>query len=414
MVKISTRRPIVQKFGGSSLSTPTKVRAVAEKVARAAQGGRPLVVVVSAMGDTTSSLIAKAHGVAQAPPAREMDVLLTAGERVSMALLSMAIQDLGRPAISLTGPQCGILTDARHSNATIVDVQPERVQRELDAGRIVVVAGYQGASAAGEITTLGRGGSDTTAVALAAALGVDTCEIYSDVPGVYTADPRMVDGALHLRRVDSLAMSEYSRHGAGVLHRECVLLARRHGVSIRALSTFGDDTHTLVGRDLRLEYSEAPASASPIVGIASRKRRVRVLANGRDARTLARVAGALEGVERISAPAADGGLPADFLVSCDDVGDADAFAADLAERVRSHATVTAAVASITAVSCPADARRTHASAVELLRGCGVQVAASYPDALSTTIAVSSEDRRDAVRALHRGLVENALGAARAS
>src|SRR5512137_119012 len=179
---------VVQKFGGSSVADVEKVRAVAARVAAARRDGRGVCVVVSAMGKTTDELLALAKQVSPSPPRRELDMLLTAGERISMALLAMALEDQGVPAVSFTGSQAGILTDDRHASARIVEVRPVRVHEELDRGRVVIVAGFQGVSPRKEVTTLGRGGSDTTAVALAASLGAD-CEIYSDVDGVYTADP---------------------------------------------------------------------------------------------------------------------------------------------------------------------------------------------------------------------------------
>ncbi|MFG0316517.1 MAG: aspartate kinase, partial [Planctomycetota bacterium JB042] len=236
----------VQKYGGSSLSSPEKICRVARKIAELRSTGRPVVVVVSATGNTTSELVGRAKRVASTPSRRELDMLLSSGERVSMALLAMAIQEEGREAISLTGPQSGIVTDSTHANATIREVRPERVLRELEAGRVVIVAGYQGVSPEGEVTTLGRGGSDTTAVALAGALRAEVCEIYSDVDGVYTADPRNVENVRHLSRVDSAVMTEYARRGAGVLHAPCLDLARREGVAVRARSTFGGDAQTWI------------------------------------------------------------------------------------------------------------------------------------------------------------------------
>ncbi len=184
---------VVQKYGGSSVADVTKLRRVADRVIRTKQAGHDVVVVVSAMGDTTDELLGLAKQVSTSPDRRELDMLLSAGERISMALLSMALRELGGDAISFTGSQSGIITNDRHVDARIVEVRPFRVQDELARGRIVVVAGYQGVSYRREVTTLGRGGSDTTAVALAAALGAEWCEICSDVDGVYSADPRVVE-----------------------------------------------------------------------------------------------------------------------------------------------------------------------------------------------------------------------------
>jgi aspartate kinase len=236
---------VVQKYGGSSVADVQKIRKVAEKVAARRRAGSEVCVVVSAMGDTTDELLELAHQVSAAPPRRELDMLLSAGERISMALLSMALQEHGVPAISFTGSQSGILTTDSHASARIVEVRPVRVLAELAQGKVVIVAGYQGVSSKKEVTTLGRGGSDTTAVALAAALGAD-CEIYSDVAGVFTADPRLVPDA---RRLDALSyeeMQELAQAGAKVLNAQAVEFAREKGIAIHARSTFGPAEETVV------------------------------------------------------------------------------------------------------------------------------------------------------------------------
>jgi aspartate kinase len=228
---------VVQKYGGSSLADVTKLRQVAARVMETAAAGHRMVVVVSAMGKTTNDLLDLAKQVSTEPPRRELDMLLTAGERISMALLSMAIRDLGGDAISFTGSQAGIITTDRHIDARITEVRPYRVQEELERGRVVIVAGYQGVSPRREITTLGRGGSDTSAVALAAALGAEWCEICSDVDGVYTADPRVVADA---RRIDELRYEEtqeMAEAGAKVLNAQAVEFAKAKGITIVATAT---------------------------------------------------------------------------------------------------------------------------------------------------------------------------------
>ncbi|HTE17517.1 MAG TPA: aspartate kinase [Armatimonadota bacterium] len=230
---------IVQKYGGSSVAGVEKIRAVARKIAERRAEGNDLVVVVSAMGDTTDELLALANGVTENPSRRELDMLLTAGERISMALLSMALNALDVPAISFTGSQSGILTTDAHTNARIVEVRPYRIQEELDGGRVVIVAGYQGVSPRHEVTTLGRGGSDTTAVALAAALGADVCEIYSDVDGVFTADPRVAPQARRLAEVSYEEMQTLAENGARVLNAQAVEFARRAEITILARATAG-------------------------------------------------------------------------------------------------------------------------------------------------------------------------------
>lgn len=236
---------VVQKYGGSSVADVDKIKKVADKVVQAVRRGDQVVVVVSAMGKTTDGLLALAQeaatldGIVKPPPRRELDMLATTGERVSMALLSIAIHARGHDAISFTGSQCGIITNDRHFNARIIEVRPHRVEDELERGRIVIVAGYQGMSYKREITTLGRGGSDTTAVALAAALGADRCEIYSDVDGVYSADPRVVPEAVHLGQIDPELLQEMAECGAKVLNAQAVEWARRAGIAIYARSSFG-------------------------------------------------------------------------------------------------------------------------------------------------------------------------------
>ncbi len=237
---------IVQKYGGSSLADLARLRAVAARVARARAAGKDVVVVVSAMGNTTNELLALAAQVSPHPGRRELDMLISVGERVSMALLAMALHELGVPARSFTGSQSGIITDTSHANARVVEVRPERVRAALDAGEVAIVAGFQGMSRDREVTTLGRGGSDTTAVVLAAALGAEACEICSDVDGVYSADPRAVPDA---RRIDTMTTDEalaLARNGAKVLYEEAVAWAHKEGVVIRAAATRNDAGGTVI------------------------------------------------------------------------------------------------------------------------------------------------------------------------
>ena len=239
-------RVVVQKYGGSSVADVGRIQEVATKVAAAREAGRPVVVVVSAMGDTTDELLALARQVCESPSRRELDMLLSAGERISMALLSMALNARGIPAVSFTGSQSGIVTSDSHTNARIVEVRPFRVQDELERGKVVIVAGYQGVSYRKEVTTLGRGGSDTTAVALAAALDAD-CEIYSDVDGVKSADPRVVPAARHLPALGYEEMQELAEAGARVLNAQAVEFAKQQGIAIYARAARGG-AETIVRR----------------------------------------------------------------------------------------------------------------------------------------------------------------------
>ncbi|WP_421743107.1 aspartate kinase [Cellulomonas sp.] len=249
---------IVQKYGGSSVADATSIKRVAKRVAEAKRAGHDVVVVVSAMGDTTDELIDLAQQVTPLPPQREMDILLTAGERISMSLLAMAIHNLGVEAKSFTGQQAGVITDEAYGKARIIDVTPSRIRQTLAQGSVAIVAGFQGVNpTTNDVTTLGRGGSDTTAVALAASLKADVCEIYTDVDGVFTADPRIVPNARKLDRVSYDEMLELAASGAKVLVLRCVEYARRYGVPIHVRSSFTTHTGTLV--------TDQPAAEGEIV-----------------------------------------------------------------------------------------------------------------------------------------------------
>jgi len=238
---------VVQKYGGSSVADAERIKRVAERIVTARRAGNDVVVVVSAMGDTTDELIDLAEQIVPVPSGREFDMLLTAGERISMALLAMAIQSLGYPAESFTGSQAGVLTTSVHGKARIVNITPGRVEHSIEAGNVAIVAGFQGVSPdTKDITTLGRGGSDTTAVALAAALKADVCEIYTDVDGVYSADPRIVPNARRLDTVTYEEMLELAACGAKILHLRSVEYGRRYAVPIHVRSSFSTRTGTMV------------------------------------------------------------------------------------------------------------------------------------------------------------------------
>lgn len=236
----------VMKFGGTSLADTGKILAAAEKAAKAAKSGHQVVVVVSARGHTTDRLVEEAEQIRPNPSRREMDACLAAGEQMSAGLMAVALENLGCPAVSLTGWQAGIQTDDCHGDANILALDDRRLRRELDAGKIAVVAGFQGVSPGGDITTLGRGGSDTTAVALAAFLKADDCRIYTDVDGVYDKDPRKYPGAVKYSRIGYTDMLALTRQGAQVLHDKCVEMGQKYGVPIRVLSSFRPGPGTLV------------------------------------------------------------------------------------------------------------------------------------------------------------------------
>lgn len=254
---------VVQKYGGSSVADASAIKRVAARIVETKKAGHKVVVVVSAMGDTTDELIDLANQVTPMPPPRELDMLLTAGERISMALLAMAVGQLGFEARSFTGSQAGVITDSAHGKARIIDVTPGRIQTALDEGAIAIVAGFQGVSQdSKDITTLGRGGSDTTAVALAAALEADVCEIYTDVDGVFSADPRIVPTARHLSSVSYDEMLELAAGGAKVLHLRCVEYAKRFDLPIHVRSSFSNNPGTWIVRERTLgEEMEQPIIA---------------------------------------------------------------------------------------------------------------------------------------------------------
>jgi aspartate kinase len=262
---------VVQKYGGSSVADVTRMKQVAERVMRTRRQGHDLVVVVSAMGDTTDDLLALAKQVSPNPDRRELDMLLTAGERISMALLSIAIRELGGEAISFTGSQSGIITNDRHVDARIIEVRPYRVQDELARGKIVVIAGYQGVSYRREITTLGRGGSDTTAVAMAAALGAEYCEICSDVDGVYTADPRVVSNAKRIATLSYEETQELAESGAKVLNAQAVEFAKDKGIAIYARATASALPGADPSEDGTVVRRDALRPAGAVVGVASER-----------------------------------------------------------------------------------------------------------------------------------------------
>jgi aspartate kinase len=268
---------VVQKYGGSSVENADRIKRVAERIVATKKAGNDVVVAVSAMGDTTDELLDLAGQVAPVPPARELDMLLTSGERISMSLLAMAIHAQGLEARSYTGSQAGVITTAAHGNARIIDVTPSRIQEALDDGAIAIVAGFQGVSQGNnEITTLGRGGTDTTAVALAAALNADVCEIYTDVDGVFSADPRIVPNARHLEKITYEEMLEMAASGAKVLMLRCVEYARRYGVPVRVRSSFNQKPGTMVQGSIE----ELPVEQALITGVAHDRSEAKVTVTG--------------------------------------------------------------------------------------------------------------------------------------
>ena len=276
---------VVQKYGGSSVADAESIKRVARRIVETKKAGNNVVVVVSAMGDTTDELIDLANEVSPLPPARELDMLLTAGERISMAVLAMAIQNLGHEARSFTGSQAGVITDAEHGRAKIIDVTPGRIQAAIDQGAIAIVAGFQGVSqTTKDVTTLGRGGSDTTAVALAVALAADVCEIYSDVDGIFTADPRIEPRARKVPRISYEETLEMAAQGAKILHLRCVEYARRYGMPIHVRSSFSEKEGTWVvkAEDVAVPNTKGEESmeAAIITGVAHDRSQAKITVVG--------------------------------------------------------------------------------------------------------------------------------------
>ena len=408
---------LVQKYGGTSVATPERIRHVARRVARWRRAGHDLVVVVSAMGDTTDELLALARQVSPDPRRRhprELDMLLTAGERIAMALLAMAIREERVEAISLTGSQAAIITDEVHTGARIEEVRAARVREELARGRVVIVAGFQGVSRGREVTTLGRGGSDTTAVALAAALGAERCDIYTDVDGVYTADPRRVPGARRLVRIDYEEMLELATSGAKVVHPRAVEIGARYGVPIRVLSSFRDDEEggTLIGT--RAQGMEDMV----LTGLASEPGHARLLVRGLPggmrptSAVLARLAAAGVSVDMLAqVDGADGRRALQLTVLEDVLPEARAVCeAAAAELGAEGVEVRPGLARVTLVGSGMHGRPgVFARAFEALMGAGVEVFAVSTSSISIALLVDGAQEDAALAALHAafGLGEGA-------
>lgn len=383
---------VVQKYGGSSVSDVEKIRKVAEKVAATRRAGKDVCVVVSAMGDTTDELLGLAKKVSSAPPRRELDMLLSAGERISMALLSMALNDLGVPAISFTGSQSGIITTDSHAAARIVEVRPMRVHEELEKGKVVIVAGFQGVSTRKEVTTLGRGGSDTTAVALAAALGAD-CEIYSDVAGVFTADPRVVPAARRLESLSYEEMQELAQAGAKVLNAQAVEFAKEKGIAIHARSTFGGVEETVV---------KGGAHPERIAGVATQKERA--LLAFPSAR-LGDVLATLQARGAIATEVACPGEAAGVALDLENVHDWPELKARLTAAVPGLAVLDEGIGAVSVVGTGLSAGHRVIDQVRVvLAELGAPPRALFSSALRVTAYCDARVLKDAARAIHQALL----------
>ncbi len=385
---------VVQKYGGSSVANVEKIQRVADRVAAAKASGKELVVVVSAMGHTTDELLALAKQVCDSPARRELDMLLSAGERISMALLSMALNARGVPAVSFTGSQSGIITDDAHSNARIVEVRPYRVFDELERGKVVIVAGYQGVSFKREVTTLGRGGSDTTAVALAAALAAEACEIYTDVDGVYTTDPRVVPDTKRLSELSYEEMQELAEAGAKVLNAQAVEFAKDKGIAIFARSTFGGAGETIV-------RARAAGAPERVVGITSERELV-WLTSG---------AGVEELAEFLDARGTGGKQllfeqgRSSLVLSLENLHDFPALERDLAARFGGRVQLRKGVGAVSAVGAGINATWANLrSCLEACEALGAEVLALSTSSFRISLLVEERHLPELVRALHVRLV----------
>jgi len=390
---------VVQKYGGSSVADVEKIRKVADRVAATRASGKQVVVVVSAMGDTTDELLSLARQVCENPARRELDMLLTAGERISMALLSMALNDRGVPAVSFTGSQSGIITNDSHANARIVEVRPYRVQDELERGKVVIVAGYQGVSYKKEVTTLGRGGSDTTAVALAAALGAEACEIYSDVEGVYTADPRVVPESRRLSEISYEEMQEMAEAGAKVLNAQAVEFAKDKGIAIYARSTFGGSGETVV-RKL------APGAPGRVVGVTS-ERDLALL--GLRADGTAPLAELLEFLDVRGAGGKqllfENGGASSLVLSLENLPDFAALEADVAVRFGGNVAIRRGIGAVSAIGSGINASFANVRrAVAALAAARIEVLGLTTSSFRISLLIEEAHLPEAVRRLHAELV----------
>jgi aspartate kinase len=399
---------VVQKYGGSSVADADRIRQVAERVMRTKRAGYDVAVVVSAMGDTTDELLALAKKVSPNPDRRELDMLLSAGERISMALLSMAIRELGGDAISFTGSQSGIITNDRHIDARIIEVRPFRVQDELARGRVVVIAGYQGVSYRREVTTLGRGGSDTTAVAMAAALGADYCEICSDVDGVYTADPRVVTAA---RRIGSLSYEEtqeLAESGAKILNAQAVEFAKDKGIAIYARATASPLPGPDPSSDGTVVRKHAPRTPGTVAGVASERELFVLQAQG-DAMQVLDVLdrhGVTGGKQLHSSTFGSAGDGLALVISRENLHDEDRLRAELGKVFRDDARLIDGLGAVSVVGAGINA--TYANVLRgtaCLTGAGVPTHGISTSSFRITWLLPRPRLDDAVRALHGTFLE---------
>jgi aspartate kinase len=396
---------VVQKYGGTSVADVDRLRKVAARVMETRRAGHDVVVVVSAMGDTTDDLLALAKRVSPSPDRRELDMLLSAGERIAMSLLSMAIREQGGDAISFTGSQSGIITNDRHIDARIIEVRPFRVQDELARGRVVVIAGYQGVSYRREVTTLGRGGSDTTAVAMAAALGAEWCEICSDVDGVYTADPRVVGDARRIGILSYEETQELAEAGAKVLNAQAVEFAKEAGIAIYARATAGPLPGPDPSADGTVVRRHGPRMPGTVAGVAS-ERDVLVLQASGDASGLLEVLDRRNVVGKQLHVSTFGGAGdgATLVISRENLHDEELVRSDLAGNAR----LIDGLGAVSVVGAGINASYKNVrTGTECLAAAGIAARGIATSSFRITWLVARQDIELAVRVLHRFFIEQA-------
>jgi aspartate kinase len=397
---------VVQKYGGTSVADVQKLKRVAERVMHTREQGHDVVVVVSAMGDTTDDLLAMAKQVSPNPDRRELDMLLSAGERISMALLSMAIRELGGAAISFTGSQSGIITNDRHVDARIIEVRPFRVQDELARGRIVVIAGYQGVSYKREVTTLGRGGSDTTAVAMAAALDAEYCEICSDVDGVYSADPRVVAAARRIGTLSYEETQEMAESGARVLNAQAVEFAKEKGIAIYARATAGPLPGPDPSSDGTVVRRQPPRMPGTVVGVASERDVLLLEADVVPEELLAVLDEATVSGKQLHIMSHGPCPRSSIVISRENLHDEALFFETLRMRFAGSTRVIDGLAAVSAIGAGINASYVNVrSGSDVLRNLGIMPSGIATSSFRITWMIPRDRIPEAVRALHERFIE---------
>jgi aspartate kinase len=406
------KRRIIQKYGGSSVATAEKIKAVARRVVATKQQGHDVVVVVSAMGHATDRLLDLARQVATDPHGRELDILLSTGELTSMSLLAMAIRDLGERAVALSGGQCGIVTNDVHTNARILRIHLPRLQEELAQGAVVVVAGFQGVSPDGEVTTLGRGGSDTTATALAAALNADACQIFTDVDCVFSADPRVVPAARPLAELRSDEMQEMAWHGAQVMKAEAVEFAKSNGIAFEIASAFGDSpgSHIRVDADGDVFVPRRPE----VAGVSGRTDLLRLAfrVSGLPDDCRREFFQRISGYDLVFGRLQHGGRVIDLLLSTLEISNPEQLSRDLDERFAGSIRMQTGLGAVSLIGFGLGSRPAALlDALQAFEEAGLAVLESFSGRESLSFVMEASQVQEGVRTLHRAFVKGKLAPA---